>query len=123
MGGEPDQEGAELAALAVAERPEHLALGAPRSLAGSLHGAPSPPRQLDAVTAPVRRIRQAGQKTPLLELVEQGHQVARLDPKRERQLALGDRPLRVEVVENCELGPPQPAVAEAAAEPPGGGAG
>jgi hypothetical protein len=56
-------------------------------------------------------------------LVQEGDQVAGLDPKREGKITLRDRTLRVEVVQNRELGPSQPALAEAAAQAPGGGAG
>src|SRR5262249_1962342 len=113
VGRKPDQEGAELAALAIAERPQQLALGAPGCLACSLHCPPPVRRQLDAVTSSVGRIRGAGQKPPVLELVQQSDQVAGLDPKREGQVTLRDRTLRVEVVQNRELGPSQPALVEA----------
>jgi len=123
VGRKPDQEGAELATLAIAEWPEQLVLGAPGRLARSLHCPPPVRRQLDAVTSSVGRIRGAGQKPPVLELVQEGDQVAGLDPKLEGQVTLRDRTLRVQMVQNRELGPSQPALAEAAAQAPGGGAG
>jgi hypothetical protein len=109
----------ELPALGPAQRPEQVGLGAPGRHASPLDGSPAVNGQLHAMAAPVRRIRRPRQKVALLELIEQGDQVARLDPQRLRQIALGDGPLRIEMVEDRELGPPQAAIAKASPKPPG----
>src|SRR5204863_4053358 len=75
--------------------------------------------QLDAVAASIGRIGRASQEPALLELIEDRDQVARLDSQGQREVALRNRPLRIEVVENGELGPAQAAVREASAKPPG----
>ena len=121
MGREPDQHGAKRAPVALAERTEQLMLRPPGRLAGSPHGPPALRGQLDKVPAPVGRVGSAAQEPALLELIEERHEIARLDAQRHRQVSLGDRPLRVEVVQDGELRPPQPALAEAPAEPPCGG--
>jgi hypothetical protein len=117
---EADQERPKLASLLGAERPEQLALRAPGRLAAALHGAPAGDRELDAMASPVDWVGLASQELPLLELIEQGDEVARLDSQGQREVALGDWALRVQVVEHGEFGPSQPTVTETAAEAPGG---
>ena len=75
------------------------------------------------MAAPVRRVRRACQELSLLQLIEQGDEVARLDSQRQRQVSLGDRALGVEVVEDRILGPPQAALPKAPPQAPCGGAG
>jgi hypothetical protein len=72
--------------------------------------------------APISWIGGPRQQAPSLELVEQADDVGRLDPEREGQLALGDGPLGIEVVEDRELRPSQAALGEAPAQAPRGGA-
>jgi hypothetical protein len=72
--------------------------------------------------APIPWIGGPRQQPPSLEVVEEADDVGRLDPQRERQLALGDGPLGIQVMEDCELRPPQAALGEAPTEAPRGGA-
>jgi hypothetical protein len=123
VSGEPDEERPELALVLNVERAKQFALGSSRRLARSFHGLSALGCQLDPMATTIGRIGGAGQKSALLELIEERDEIARLDSERHRQIALRDRPLRVEMVEHGELGPPEPALPEAAAEPPGGGAG
>jgi hypothetical protein len=57
-------------------------------------------------------------ETAPLELVEQADDVGGLDAKRQRQVPLRRRALRLEVMEEAELRPPQSALGETAAEAP-----
>jgi len=123
VGGESDQQRLEVTPLLRAQRLEQLALGAPRRQAGSLHGPAAIGGELDAVSSPVGCVRRASQEPAFLELIQQRHEVAGLDPQRQRQISLGDRALRVEMVKDGELGPSKATAGEAPAETPGGGSG
>src|SRR5256885_2031689 len=63
------------------------------------------------------------QQAATLELVEEGHEGAWLDPQGVGEVALRDRSLSVEMVQHREFGPPQPALAEAAPQAPRRGTG
>lgn len=75
------------------------------------------------MAAAIRRIGRALEEDAALELIKERHDVRGLDAKRERELALRHRPLRLEVVKDRELRPSQTALGEAAAQAPGRGSG
>ena len=116
VGGEPDQQGREAARRSAAlSGPSSSLLGAPRSPRAARFTAPPPVRgQLDEVAAPVGRVRRARTSSPsVLELVEQGHQVARIDPQRAAPAPAGRRPGASRWCRTANSWPPQPALAEA----------
>ena len=108
--------------LAGAQGREQLELSPLSLLPRPGEGAPARAGQLDPVPAPIRGIRPPGEELSPLHLVENGDEVAGMDAKRARQAPLVRRPLCVEVMQNRELRPPEPARAQAPAHPPGGGA-
>jgi hypothetical protein len=71
------------------------------------------------VATAIGGVRPSPEQVAPLELIEQRDEVARLNPQRRCQVALGGRPLRVEVVEHGELRPAQPALAKTAPQAPG----
>ena len=89
-----------------AERSEQLALGPPRSPRGLAFTSRAWPcrGQLDQVPAPVGRVAERERQSPRSSSASSSaDEVARLDAQRHRQVPLGDRPLRVEVVQDGEL--------------------
>src|SRR5436190_8303182 len=115
-----DQVGMELPALAGGERAKEVGLRRPRCLRRPRQNREAARGQLNSMTSPIRRIGRAMEKATALKVVQQRDDVRRLDSERGRQLALSDRTLGVEMMQDGVLGPSETALAEAAAQSPGG---
>jgi len=93
----------ELAALLGGQRREELALNLGRGCLGASEAPGSFGSQLDHLAAPIAGVAAARDQAVVLELVEQGDEVRRVDSKGAGELAAVRGPALLEAVEDREL--------------------